>query len=100
MLAKWLITQARIFIFDEPTRGIDVGAKSSIYSLMDELVGLGAGIIMISSELPEVLGMSDRLYVMAQGRVAGELDRKQADQVSIIQLAFSGTGAAREESIQ
>lgn len=100
VLAKWLITQASIFIFDEPTRGIDVGSKSSIYSLMDELVGLGAGIIMISSDLPEVLGMSDRIYVMAQGRVAGELDRKQADQVSVIQLAFSNTGAAREEGIQ
>lgn len=100
VLAKWLITQASIFIFDEPTRGIDVGSKSSIYSLMDELVGFGAGIIMISSELPEVLGMSDRIYVMAQGRIAGELDREQADQVSVIQLAFSSAGAAREESIQ
>ena len=100
VLAKWLITQASIFIFDEPTRGIDVGSKSSIYSLMDELVGLGAGIVMISSELPEVLGMSDRIYVMAQGRIAGELDREHADQVSVIQLAFSNAGAAREESIQ
>ena len=100
VLAKWLITEARIFIFDEPTRGIDVGSKSSIYSLMDELVGMGAGIIMISSELPEVLGMSDRIYVMAQGRIAGELDREQADHVSVIQLAFSNAGSTQGRSIQ
>jgi ribose transport system ATP-binding protein len=100
VLAKWLITQASIFIFDEPTRGIDVGSKSSIYSLMDELVGQGAGIVMISSELPEVLGMSDRIYVMAQGRIAGELDRQQADHVSVIQLAFSNAGAAEGRSFQ
>lgn len=100
VLAKWLITQASIFIFDEPTRGIDVGSKSSIYALMDELVGMGAGIVMISSELPEVLGMSDRIYVMAQGRIAGELDREQADHVSVIQLAFANAGAAQGRSIQ
>jgi ribose transport system ATP-binding protein len=100
VLAKWLITQASIFIFDEPTRGIDVGSKSSIYNLMDELVGQGAAIVMISSELPEVLGMSDRIYVMAQGRIAGELDRAHADHVSVIQLAFSNAGASQGRSIQ
>jgi ribose transport system ATP-binding protein len=100
VLAKWLVTEAKVFIFDEPTRGIDVGSKSSIYALMDELVGLGAGIIMISSELPEVLGMSDRIYVMAQGRIAGELDREQADHVNVIQLAFSNAAAAEGRSIQ
>jgi ribose transport system ATP-binding protein len=89
VLAKWLITKAHTFIFDEPTRGIDIGSKSSIYALMDELVNRGAGIIMISSELPEVLGMSDRVYVMAQGRIAGELSRENATQVNVIQLAFS-----------
>jgi ribose transport system ATP-binding protein len=100
VLAKWLVTEAKVFIFDEPTRGIDVGSKSSIYALMDELVGLGAGIVMISSELPEVLGMSDRIYVMAQGRIAGELDREQADHVNVIQLAFSNAAAAEGRSIQ
>jgi len=100
VLAKWLITEASIFIFDEPTRGIDVGSKSSIYSLMDELVGLGAGIVMISSELPEVLGMSDRIYVMAQGRIAGEIEREEADHVSVIQLAFSQTSASQGRSLQ
>jgi ribose transport system ATP-binding protein len=89
VLAKWLVTQAHTFIFDEPTRGIDVGSKSGIYALMDDLVGQGAGILMISSELPEVLGMSDRIYVMAQGRIAGELSREEADQMKVVQLAFS-----------
>ncbi|MDR2161960.1 MAG: sugar ABC transporter ATP-binding protein [Desulfovibrio sp.] len=89
VLAKWLITKAHTFIFDEPTRGIDIGSKSSIYSLMDELTRQGAGILMISSELPEVLGMSDRVYVMAQGRLAGELSREEADHYAVIQLAFS-----------
>jgi ABC-type sugar transport system ATPase subunit len=96
VLAKWLVTRAHIFIFDEPTRGIDVGSKSSIYALMDALVGEGAGILMISSELPEVLGMSDRIYVMAQGRIVGELAREEADQMKVIHLAFSrpdGTAA-------
>jgi ribose transport system ATP-binding protein len=100
VLAKWLLTQAHTFIFDEPTRGIDIGSKSSIYSLMDELVRGGAGILMISSELPEILGMSDRIYVMAQGRIAGELNREEADHYSVIQLAFSHpeTTAAEEAS--
>ena len=97
VLAKWLVTQAHTFIFDEPTRGIDVGSKTSIYGLMDELVGRGAGILMISSELPEVLGMSDRIYVMAQGRIAGELTKDEADQMKIIQLAFSHPETAKEE---
>lgn len=89
VLSKWLATEAHTFIFDEPTRGIDIGSKSSIYALMDELVSRGAGIVMISSELPEVLGMSDRIYVMAQGRIVGELCREEATQVKVIQMAFS-----------
>ena len=97
VLAKWLVTRAHTFIFDEPTRGIDVGSKTGIYSLMDELVRRGAGILMISSELPEVLGMSDRIYVMAQGRIAGEMTIDEADQMKIIHLAFSRTETAEEE---
>ncbi|MDR2076503.1 MAG: sugar ABC transporter ATP-binding protein [Desulfovibrio sp.] len=96
VLAKWLLSQAHTFIFDEPTRGIDIGSKSNIYSLMDELVRQGAGILMISSELPEVLGMSDRIYVMAQGRIAGELSREEANHYAVIQLAFSRPEAAAE----
>ena len=97
VLAKWLVTKAHMFIFDEPTRGIDVGSKTGIYSLMDALVAQGAGILMISSELPEVLGMSDRIYVMAQGRIAGELTREEADHMKIIHLAFSHPETAAEE---
>lgn len=88
VLAKWLLSQCKVFIFDEPTRGIDVGAKSEIYALMDELVGNGAAILMISSDLPEVLGMSDRVYVMCHGKISGELDAAQASQNKILKLAF------------
>ncbi len=72
VLAKWLSNDPGIIIFDEPTRGIDVGAKMEIYSLMDRLAGEGKAILMISSELPEVIGMSDRIYVMHNGRVVHE----------------------------
>ncbi|MBF1120588.1 MAG: sugar ABC transporter ATP-binding protein, partial [Streptococcus sp.] len=76
-----------ILIFDEPTRGIDVGAKSEIYSLMNELVAQGKSIIMISSELTEILRMSDRIVVMCEGRKTGELDISQATQERILALA-------------
>ncbi len=87
IIARWLIKDCDIFIFDEPTRGIDVGAKSEIYALMDELVNQGKSIIMISSELPEVLRMSDRIVVMCEGRKTGELDISEATQENIMQLA-------------
>lgn len=89
VLAKWLLSQSKIFIFDEPTRGIDVGARNSIYELMDNLVAEGAAILMISSDLPEVLGMSDRICVMSGGTVVGEFDKEQANQQEILRLAFS-----------
>ena len=79
VLGKWLAGDGRIFIFDEPTRGIDVGAKVEIYNLMNRLTARGAGIIMISSELPELLGMSDRILVMHRGRIHAELDRARGD---------------------
>jgi ABC-type sugar transport system ATPase subunit len=87
VLAKWLFTQSRVLMFDEPTRGIDVGAKVSIYELMNKLVANGAAILMISSELPEVLGMCDRILVMHEGRIAGELPRANASQEAIMRLA-------------
>lgn len=87
VLAMWLATRPKLLILDEPTRGIDVGAKSEIHRLMVELCEQGMGILMISSELPEVLGMSHRIVVMAGGRVAGELSREQADQRSVMELA-------------
>ena len=87
IIARWLMKNCDVFIFDEPTRGIDVGAKSEIYNLMDELVAQGKSIIMISSELPEVLRMSDRVMVMCEGRKTGELDIAEANQENIMQLA-------------
>ncbi len=87
VVAKWLIRNCDILIFDEPTRGIDVGAKSEIYQLMANLVKLGKSIIMISSELPELLRMSDRIVVMCEGRVTGELDISEASQERIMHLA-------------
>ena len=77
-IAKWLFAKPQVLILDEPTRGIDVGAKYEIYSLMNQLVEQGMAIIMISSELPEVLGMSDRLYVMSEGHITGELTAEEA----------------------
>jgi ABC-type sugar transport system ATPase subunit len=86
VLAKWLATRARILIFDEPTRGIDVGAKAGIHELMRELARAGAAILMISSELPEVIGMSDRILVMRDGTIAGELGAG-ASEAAIMLLA-------------
>jgi len=91
LIARWLLTEPDLLILDEPTRGIDVGAKSEIYRLMTELVRAGKGIIMISSELPEVLGMSDRIMVMHEGDKVGELTRAEATQEKILQMATGMT---------
>jgi len=93
VLAKWLYTESNLLIFDEPTRGIDVGAKVEIYKLMNELVRRGVAILVISSELPEILGMCDRILVMHEGRIAGELHRDGATQEQIMRLA-TGSGSA------
>jgi ribose transport system ATP-binding protein len=90
VVAKWLCTQAKIFIFDEPTRGVDVGAKAEIHQIMNELVKMGATIMMISSELPEILNMSDRVYVMHEGKVVKELQRDEADQETVLKYAMGG----------
>ena len=87
LIARWLMTHPRILILDEPTRGIDVGAKAEIHRLISELAGKGVAVIMISSEMPEVLGMSDRVLVMHEGRMTGIVDRKDATQVTIMELA-------------
>ncbi|MDQ7743839.1 sugar ABC transporter ATP-binding protein [Hydrogenophaga pseudoflava] len=87
LVARWLLTNPKILILDEPTRGIDVGAKAEIHRLVSELAGQGVAILMISSEMPEVLGMSDRIAVMHQGRITGILDRSEATQVSVMDLA-------------
>jgi putative multiple sugar transport system ATP-binding protein len=86
-LGKWLFVKPNLLILDEPTRGIDVGAKYEIYTLMTQLVQEGLSIIMISSELPEVLGMSDRVYVVSAGRISGELPIEEATQEKIMQMA-------------
>ncbi|MCU8645162.1 sugar ABC transporter ATP-binding protein, partial [Escherichia coli] len=87
IIARWVCKDTDILIFDEPTRGIDVGAKLEIYELMNRLVAKGKSIIMISSELPEVLGMCDRILVMRSGRITGELSAKEATQEKIMQYA-------------
>ena len=87
VIAKWLIKNSDILIFDEPTRGIDVGAKSEIYTLMNELAKQGKSIIMISSELTEILRMSDRIAVMCEGRITGELSIEEANQENIMEYA-------------
>ncbi len=87
VLAKWLLCDAKILLIDEPTRGIDIGARAEIYALMRQLTAQGKSIVMVSSDLPEVLGMSDRILVMGYGRVMGELKRSEASQESILQLA-------------
>ena len=87
VLAKWLSTKPRIFILDEPTRGIDVGAKAAVHALMSKLAAEGMAILMISSELPEVLGMSDRVIVMREGRMTGHFTRAEATQEKIISAA-------------
>ncbi|MET7705009.1 sugar ABC transporter ATP-binding protein [Micromonospora sp. NPDC005413] len=92
VLAKWLATEPRILIIDEPTRGIDVGTKSEVHRLLSELAGEGLAILMISSELPEVLGMADRVLVMHEGRLVRELSRAEADETSIM-FAATGQGA-------
>jgi len=86
-LGKWLFVKPDVLILDEPTRGIDVGAKYEIYMIMTRLVEQGMCIIMISSELPEVLGMSDRVYIVSSGKIAGELPIEEATQEKIMHLA-------------
>ena len=91
ILAKWLLCDPDILIVDEPTRGIDVGAKREIYELMNTFAAKGKGIIMISSELPELVGICDRIYVVNEGRIAGMLTRSEFSQESIMQLAVANT---------
>ena len=91
LIGRWLLTEPEVLILDEPTRGIDVGAKSEIHKLMTKLAQAGKAIIMVSSEMPEVLGMSDRIIVMHEGEKAGELTREEATQEKVLQLASGET---------
>ena len=92
LLAKWMFADPDILILDEPTRGIDVGAKYEIYCIINQLVAEGKSVIMISSELPEILGMCDRIYVMNEGRMVGELDGKDATQEKIMSYILQSSG--------
>ena len=92
-LARWLVSQARVLIFDEPTRGVDVGARAEVYGLMNELARGGAGILMLSSDLPEVLGMSDRVLVMQRGRITAEFTHETATAEAVMQAAVGAAGA-------
>ena len=93
VLAKWMEVDPDVLLMDEPTRGIDVGAKFEIYKLMIELARKGKALLMVSSELPELLGMCDRIYVLCQGRITGELSREQFSAEQIMRYAI-GTGMA------
>ena len=92
VIGKWINCDAQIYIFDEPTRGIDVGAKVEVYNVMNKLVKEGKCVIMVSSELPEVLGMADRVIVMREGEIMGELERSsdQFNQEDIMRAAWGG----------
>lgn len=90
MIAKWIGIGPKVLILDEPTRGVDVGAKREIYTLMNELTERGVGIIMVSSELPEILGMSDRIIVVHEGRISGDIEAREATQERIMTLATGG----------
>ncbi len=95
VIGRWLATNPQILILDEPTRGVDVGAKSEIYIIMNELVKNGVSIVMISSELPEIINMSDRVYVMCEGRVTGCLERGQMTQEQIMRLATADSNSVK-----
>ena len=89
VLSKWLMSQPDVFLLDEPTRGIDVGAKYEIYTIINELASQGKAVLIISSELPELLGMCDRIYVVNEGQIAGCLDKKEASQMSIMKIIMT-----------
>ncbi|WP_058305920.1 multiple monosaccharide ABC transporter ATP-binding protein [Gracilibacillus massiliensis] len=95
VLSKWIFTEPDILILDEPTRGIDVGAKFEIYTQINELAAQGLAVLVISSELPEVLGLSDRIYVMNEGKITGELQRDEADQENVMRY-MTGTGGTSD----
>ena len=94
LLSKWMFAEPDVLILDEPTRGIDVGAKYEIYCIINDLVAAGKSVIMISSELPEVLGMSDRIYVMNEGKIVGELSKEEADQEIIMSCILKSSQGA------
>ncbi len=95
VIAKWLATRPKVLILDEPTRGIDVGAKAEVHRLMSELAGQGLAILMISSELPEIMGMSDRILVMREGRIVGDYRREAVTQQDLVAAMMSDAAPTR-----
>ena len=90
VLAKWIYTDPKILILDEPTRGVDIGAKKEIYNVINDMAAKGVAVILVSSELPEVLGMSDRITVVHEGRITGTLSAEEANQAIVMTLATGG----------
>ena len=88
LLSKWMFTDPQVLFLDEPTRGIDVGAKYEIYQIMNDMLEEGKGIVMISSELPELIGMCDRIYVMHEGKIVGEFSADEVTQEKVMQCIF------------
>jgi len=95
VLARWLATQSRLIILDEPTRGVDVAARSEIYRFIDEIASQGLGVLLISSDLPELLGLADRVLVMREGELAGELQGDEATPEAVMRLAVPTATASR-----
>ena len=89
VFGRWVLAGSKVLLLDEPTRGVDVGAKVEIYNIINEVTAQGGAVLMVSSELPEILGMSDRVVVMSGGRIAGEMDAADATQDNIMQLAVA-----------
>ena len=98
LLSKWLFAEPEILFLDEPTRGIDVGAKYEIYQIMNKMVAEGKAVVMISSELPELLGMCDRIYVMNEGKMVGEFTAEEATQEKIMSAILSSDKKNKEVS--
>jgi putative multiple sugar transport system ATP-binding protein len=98
LLSKWLFAEPEVLFLDEPTRGIDVGAKYEIYTIMNKMVAEGKAVVMISSELPELLGMCDRIYVMNEGRMVGEFTAEEATQEKIMSAILSSDKKNKEVS--
>ena len=96
-LAKALMTEPKVLILDEATRGIDIGAKTEIYQLINQITELGVAVIVISSELPEIIGLSNRIYVMREGRISGEFSNKERD-ITQEQIGFAATGGTYSEN--
>jgi ABC-type sugar transport system ATPase subunit len=90
ILARWLLAKPKVLIVDEPTRGVDVGAKAEMHALLEELARKGAAVLVISSDLPEVLSISDRVLVLREGRLTGELPREEATEAAVMKLASMG----------